>query len=159
MSEIYHCGFKRYFWNWYSYVLVAMVASFIINYLLWWTGRRVLIKKFRTWERARKNIDEISDMLSFKLILYSYGFYCMGTLLSFLYLLRIVDLHPTLGPLLMALKKMLKELTNFFLFFIILFVAFVVCLKKLYLLYNQSYEKFFLLGQNESNWQSQKLGG
>ena len=134
-----------------------MVTSFIIYYAVWTTGRTILIKKYRNWEQARRNIDVVAETVAFKAILFSYGFYCVGTLLAFLYLLSIVHLHPTLGPLLMALKTMLKDLANFLLFFITLFVAFVVCLKKLYLLYNQSYEKFFLLATNQTTWQRQSL--
>ena len=134
-----------------------MVTSFIIYYAVWTTGRTILIRKYRSWEQARRNIDVVAETVAFKAILFSYGFYCVGTLLAFLYLLSIVHLHPTLGPLLMALKTMLKDLANFLLFFITLFVAFVVCLKKLYLLYNQSYEKFFLLATNQTTWQRQSL--
>ena len=137
-----------------------MVTSFIIYYAVWTTGRTILIKKYRNWEQARRNINVVAETVAFKAILFSYGFYCVGTLLAFLYLLSIVHLHPTLGPLLMAFKRMLKDVANFFLFFVILSVAFIVCLKKLFLLHNQSYQKFFFLGLNQTTtWQPQKLAG
>ena len=156
-NEIYHNGFKRYFSNWYNYVLVAMVTSWAMYYTTWATGRAVLIDKYRGFEAARQNVAEVSELISFKVVLYSFGFNNLGVLLAFLYLLSVVHLHPTLGPLLMALKKMLQDVANFFIFFLIFFVAFVVCLKKLYLQYDQSYTKFFLGAVNDTTWQPQKM--
>ena len=158
-NEIYHNGCSRYFFNWYNYVFVAMITSFIHYYTIFTISRQLLIARYSSWDAAKSkyNVAELPQLGSFKALQYSYAFYSAGTLLAFIYLISTVHLHPRLGPLLMALLKMLQEVAHFFYFFMFFFLAFVVCLKKLFLQYDQSYTRFFLAAANDTTWQPQKL--
>ena len=127
-KEIYRGGWKRYFSNWYSYVLVAMVTSFSLYYVIWAAGYITLKQRCPDSTCAdTSKAKPFSDAILFSYILYS-----VGILLSFLYFLSIFHFIPTLGPLLMSLLKMLRDVANFFVFFIFLFVAFLFSLSKLY---------------------------
>ena len=142
-KEIYRTGRTRYFSNWYNYILVAMVASFILHHLIWFVGYVSIAVTSDSWSSAIRNVVKLEGTAPYETVLVSYSFYTLGLLLAFTYLLSMFHFHPTLGPLLMTLLKMMHDVANFFLFFLFLFMAFVVCLKKLYLMYKHSSAKFF----------------
>lgn len=142
-KEIYRTGRRQYFSNWYNYILVAMVAVFILHHLIWLIGYVSLTMATDSWSIAIRNVVRLEGTTPYEMVLVSYSVYTLGILLSFIYLLSMFHLHPTLGPLLMTLLKMMQDVANFFLFFLFLFIAFVVCLKKLYLQYVQSSTRFF----------------
>ena len=159
-KEIYRTGRRQYFSNWYNYILVAMVAAFILHYFIWLIGYVSLTVKTDSWSVAIWNLVKLEGTAAYEMVLVSFSFYTLGVLLSFIYLLSMFHLHPTLGPLLMTLLKMMQDVANFFLFFLFLFIAFVVCLKKLYLQYKQSGTRFFPdFASNATNAHYNKMAG
>ena len=151
--ELYYTGRSQYFSNWHRYVFVSMVAAFVMYYLTWLAGYIGL--QYCTNPTCTAPFQRV---YFYDVVLTSYSFYTIGILLSFVYLLSSIQFNRTLGPLLMTLLHMLQDVKNFFLFFLVLFAAFVVSLKKLYLQYVQSSARFFQ-GHDNSTRHHHKMSG
>lgn len=133
-KEVYRIGRRRYFSSWYHCTIVAMTTSFTLYYVLWVAAYYGLLGSCPG--TPCKNPSKAKPYM--QAIQVSYFFYSLGVLLSFLYLLSVFHFSSTLGPLLMALLRMLKNVTQFFLFFVLLYFAFVFCLSKLFWQYFQA---------------------
>ena len=137
IKEIYQQGRVRFFSNNWNYMAVATVMSFILHYVIWWSGRAVLKDKLDSlqWENHAQNRAYVA-LLSSQCIL------AVAVLLAFIQNFSFFQANSTIGPLLQAFTQMLLDVTKFFFYFFFVFLAFVVSFTKLYLQYEKARHYF-----------------
>ncbi|XP_054275609.1 short transient receptor potential channel 5-like [Macrosteles quadrilineatus] len=64
------------------------------------------------------------------------GLFCIGTVLAYLRLLLLVQMHHTLGPMQISMGKMTKDFSKFIIIFGIVVVSFNVAMSRLYEYYD-----------------------
>ncbi|KAJ7372246.1 hypothetical protein OS493_019690 [Desmophyllum pertusum] len=109
IKEIYQQGRVRFFSNNWNYMAVATVMSFILHYVIWWSGRAVLKDKLDSlqWENHAQNRAYVA-VLSSECIL------AVAVLLAFIQNFSFFQANSTIGPLLQAFTQMLLDVTKFY---------------------------------------------
>ena len=129
IKDMYQFGRRRFFSNASNCLTVAIVTFFILHYVIWWTSAQdILNEGFKRREGFVKHH-------SYRGLLISEGFICVGVLLAFFHNLFFMQANPSIGPLLRALIEMLIDVAKFFLYFFFIYLAFAVSFTKLYTQY------------------------
>lgn len=120
-------GTRRFFsfmWNSYdlfTQLMFAMTFAFLICALLTLESMPDLERKY--W-----------DYLDPQLL--AEGLFCIGTVLAYLRLLLLIQMHHTLGPMQISMGKMTKDFSKFIIIFGIVVVSFNVAMSRLYEYYD-----------------------
>ena len=145
MKEIYQQGRVRFFSNNWNYLAIATVMSFILHYVIWWSGRAVLKDKLDSlqWENHAQNRAYVA-LLSSQCIL------AVAVLLAFIQNFSFFQANSTIGPLLQAFIQMLSDVVKFFFYLSFVFLAFFVSFAKMYLQYDKA-RHYFILSSTGTN--------
>ncbi|EDO48346.1 predicted protein, partial [Nematostella vectensis] len=120
LKDMWRQGKERYLSQWWNLVTLAMLGLFIISGILWVAGSALSVSK------------EGSLAESYRFILLANAFFTIGVLLAFLHFSNAVQVNSTLGPLQLSLVKMVKDILKFLLLFFLIYLAFVVALRRVY---------------------------
>ena len=148
IKDVYQQGRTHFFSSHWNYLAVASVTTFVLHYVIWWTGRSILTDDPQTMKWESHAHDR-----GYATMLVSYCVFSVAILLAFAQNLSFIQANSNTGPLLQAFIRMLIDAAKFFLYFIFVFVAFAVSFAKLYLQYDKARQHFKLnkSGANQSD--------
>ena len=114
-------------------VALTLVPLAVVSDVLWLIGRYGLTEQ-ETDMMARR---ETPNSEAFCVWTNSVALYSLCYLFGIIYAASFLAVNPYMGPLLHALVEMVKRMVKFFIFFSVLYVAFVFSIKRLYLQYGE----------------------
>ena len=125
-------GFLNYISKWWNVVDTLIVLTFLLSYIVWLSAWGY----YGEWE-PKKSAFIVADV-----------FYASATVLAFFHLTHVFQINSVLGPLQLSLYKMLKDVLKFLVIFLLLYIAFVTGLAKIYTYYVASQIKLRELDDN-----------
>ncbi|XP_053976585.1 short transient receptor potential channel 4-like [Hylaeus volcanicus] len=134
-----------YAWAMVRLCVVHGAKKFFTTFRYWWEMLIILlfILTFMYWIIAAADVT-LNDQLELERkywhkydpTLIAEGLFCLATIAAFLKLLSISLLNYHLGPLLLSLRKMIKDVLKFVIFFTIIIFAFTTGTCRLYQYYD-----------------------
>ena len=112
-------GFLNYFSKWWNVVDTIIIFTFLLSYTVWLSAWGY----YREW-KPRKSAFIVADAI-----------YASATVMAFFHLAHVFQINSVLGPLQLSLYKMLKDVLKFLVIFLLLYIAFVTGLAKIYTYY------------------------
>ena len=135
-------GFLNYISKWWNVVDTLIVLTFFLSYTLWLSAWGY----YGEWE-PKKSAFIVADV-----------FYASATVLAFFHLTHVFQINSVLGPLQLSLYKMLKDVLKFLVIFLLLYIAFVTGLAKIYTYYVASQIKLKELNDSHGYQPSHPYG-
>ena len=118
----YKQGIKFYFSKWWNVMHTLTLCTFLAAYTLWLSAWGI----YGDW-KPRKLIFTVSDVL-----------YASAIVMAFLNFTSVFQVNKTLGPLQLSLFRMLKDVWRFLIIFLMLYIAFLAGVVKVYSYYRAS---------------------
>ena len=112
-------GFLNYTSKWWNVVDTLIVLTFLLSYTVWLSAWGY----YGEW-KPKKSAFIVADV-----------FYASATVMAFFHLAHVFQINSVLGPLQLSLYKMLKDVLKFLVIFLLLYIAFVTGLAKIYTYY------------------------
>ncbi|XP_032221589.1 short transient receptor potential channel 3 [Nematostella vectensis] len=134
LKDMWRQGKERYLSQWWNLVTLAMLGLFIISGILWVAGSALSVSKEGSLAVSFQQVLGLTEGIkeSYRFILLANAFFTIGVLLAFLHFSNAVQVNSTLGPLQLSLVKMVKDILKFLLLFFLIYLAFVVALRRVY---------------------------
>jgi hypothetical protein len=126
-KELWTQGRRRYFSQWWNVVTFLMMALFVSSYTL----RLIAYGMTGNWA-VLNPITDFSASSWFKVILLSNSLSSIGMVLSFIRLSGVLQANAVFGPLQLSLYHLIHDVFKFMVFFVLIFMAFGLSLRKLY---------------------------
>ena len=112
-------GFLNYISKWWNVVDTLIIFTFLLSYTVWLSAWGY----YGEW-KPRKSALIVADTI-----------YGSATVMAFFHLAHVFQVNSLLGPLQLSLYKMLKDVLKFLAIFLLLYVAFVTGVAKIYTYY------------------------